>query len=147
LISAPTELPALPPVTLPSLTAPTPATGDASNTAIWELSGLDYYNLGSQAAKDDLYCAGVLRAEFDAIKADAHPDRMSILLRDGLALDEAGLAKLKAEKAIDNAGAGASLAWTDKAAKDHAAGALRIPVATCTQRAAALSDVVEQAGK
>ena len=27
LISAPTELPALPPVTLPSLTAPTPATG------------------------------------------------------------------------------------------------------------------------
>ena len=147
LISAPTELPALPPVTLPSLTAPTPATGDASNTAIWELSGLDYYNLGSQAAKDDLYCAGVLRAEFDAIKADAHPDRMSILLRDVLALDEAGLAKLKAEKAIDNAGAGASLAWTDKAAKDHAAGALRIPVATCTQRAAALSDVVEQAGK
>lgn len=146
-VSVPTEIPALPPVTMPSLTAPTSSAGDANDKAIWELSGVDYYDLGSQAAKDDLYCAGVLRAEFDAIKADAHPDRMSILLRDGLALDEAGLAKLKAEKAVDDAGAGASLAWADKASKDHAAGVLRIPVATCTQRAAALSDVVEQAGK
>lgn len=152
--TVPTEIPAFPPVTLPSMTAPTAPTsvlgtntGDTSGQAIWELSGIDYYNLGSQAAKDDLYCAGVLRAEFDAIKADAHPDKMSILLRDGLALDEAGIAKLKAEKAIAESGAGASLAWADKAANDHVAGALRIPVATCTQRAAALSGVVEEAGK
>jgi hypothetical protein len=144
-ISVPTDIPALPPVNLPSLTASTSATGKADEKAIWELSGVDYDNLGSQAAKDDLYCAGVLRAEFEAIKADAHPDRMSILLRDGQALDEAGIARLKSEKAIEDAGSGASVAWGDKAAKDHAADALRIPVAACTQRAAALSDIVEEA--
>lgn len=145
-ISTPAEIPALPPVTLPSVSAPG-ATPGSSGQAIWELSGIDYYNLGSQAARDDLYCAGVLGAEFEATKANAHPDRMSILIRDGLALDEAGLARLKAEKAIDDAGAGASLAWGDKAAKDYAANALRISVAACTQRAASLSDVVEDAGK
>ena len=88
----------------------------------------------------------MLRAEFEAIKADAHPDRISILLRDGQALDAAGIARLKSEKAIEDAGAGASVAWGDKAAKDHAANALRIPVAACTQRATALSDIVEAAG-
>ena len=144
-ISVPTDIPALPPVNLPSLTASTSATGKADEKAIWEVSGVDYDNLGSQAAKDDLYCAGVLRAEFEAIKADAHPDRMSILLRDGQALDEAGIARLKSEKAIEDAGSGVSVAWGDKAAKDHAADALRIPVAACTQRAAALSDIVEEA--
>jgi hypothetical protein len=148
-ISVPTEIPALPPVTLPSLTMPSTLgdTAAASDKAIWEMSGIDYYNLGSQAARDDLYCAGVLRAEFDAIKTDAHPDRMSILLRDGLALDEAGIARLKAEKAIDESGAGASLAWGDRAAKDYAANALRLSTTACTQRAAALSTVVEQAEK
>jgi len=153
-ISVPTEIPAFPPVTLPSMTIPTAPTsvlgtnsGDTNGRATWELSGIDYYNLGSQAAKDDLYCAGVLRAEFDAIKADAHPDKMSILIRDGQALDEAGIARLKAEKALKESGGGASLAWGDKAAKDHAANALRISVVACTQRAAALSDVVEAAGK
>ena len=145
-ISVPTEIPALPPVNLPSFTASTSATGGAGGKAISELSGVDYDNLGSQAAKDDLYCAGVLRAEFEAIKADAHPDRISILLRDGQALDAAGIARLKSEKAIEDAGAGASVAWGGKAAKDHAANALRIPVAACTQRATALSDIVEAAG-
>jgi hypothetical protein len=147
-LSAPTELPALPPAPLPSLATPAaPTSGvDSSGKAIWELSGIDYYALGSQAAKDDLYCAGVLNAEFDAIKADAHPDKISILIRDGRALDDAGIARLKSEKAIDTAGAGASLAWADKAAKDYAANALRISVADCTKRAAALSGVVEEAG-
>jgi len=144
--SVPTEIPALPPVTLPAFAAATSGTGGAGDKAISELSGVDYDNLGSQAAKDDLYCAGVLRAEFEAVKADAHPDRMSILLRDGQALDAAGIARLRSEKAIKDAGAGASVAWRDKAAKDHAANALRIPLAACTQRATALSDIVEAAG-
>lgn len=144
--SAPTEIPALPPVNLPAFTASRSTTGADGETAISELSGVDYDNLGSQAAKDDLYCAGVLRAEFEAIKADAHPDRISILLRDGQALDEAGIARLRSEKAIADAGAGASLAWGNKAAKDHAANALRIPVAACMQRATTLSDIVEAAG-
>lgn len=148
-LSAPTDLPALPPASLPSLSMPaTPTAGaDTSGKALWELSGIDYYALGSQAAKDDLYCAGVLGAEFEATKADAHPDRMSILIRDGRALDEAGLARLRAEKAVDNTGSGASLAWADKATKDYAANTLRISVADCTKRAAALSGVVEDAEK
>jgi hypothetical protein len=146
-ISAPTDLPALPPVTLPPLTTPTVTTGHPEgDKALWELSGIDYFTLGSQAARDDLYCAGVLSAEFEAIKAGGHPDRMSILIRDSRALDDAGLAKLKAENAIDNAGAGASLAWADRAARDYDANALRLSVADCTQRAAALADVTE-AGK
>lgn len=145
-VSVPAELPSFPPAALPSLSA-SATTPDASGAALWELSGIDYYNLGSQAAKDDLYCAGVLNAEFDAIKADAHPDKLSMLLRDSRALEESGLAKLKAEKAIDDAdGAGASLAWGDKAAKDYAADTLRISAAACTQRAAALADV-EEVGK
>lgn len=148
-LNAPASLPALPPASLPSLSMPaTPTAGaDTSGKAMWELSGIDYYSLGSQAAKDDLYCAGVLSAEFEATKADAHPDRMSILIRDGRALDEAGLARLRSENAIDNSGAGASLAWADKAAKDYAASTLRISVADCTKRAAALSDSVEEVGK
>jgi hypothetical protein len=146
-ISVPTELPSMPPVELPSLTMPTTTlNGDASEKALWELSGIDWYNTGSQAAKDDLYCAGVLGAEFEATKADLHPDKMSILIRDGQALDEAGIAKLQAEKAIDNSGAGAVLAWADKAAKDYAANTLRISVADCTRRAAALA-AVEETGK
>jgi len=144
---APVTLPSLPPVTLPLFTVPRSATSEASGKALWELSGVDYYNVGSQAAKDDLYCAGVLRAEFDAIKADAHPDKMSILIRDSQALDETGIARLRAENAIQESGAGASLAWGEKAAKDYAANAMRIPVAACTRRAAALSDVVEEAAK
>lgn len=142
------QMPDLPPVDLPSYTVPTaPAlNADSSGKAIWELSGVDYYSLGSQAAKDDLYCAGVLRAEFEAVKADVHPDKMSILIRDSQALDDAGLAKLKAENAVTDSGAGASLAWTDKAAKDYAAGALRISADDCTKRALALATVTE-AGK
>lgn len=122
--------------------------GGGSSGPLYEYEGApDYFNLGSQAAKDDLYCGGVLGAEFDAIKADAHPDAMSLLLRDSQALDDAGISKLKAEgHANDSNYAGFTLAYADKAGKDHAAKTLRIPVAECTRRAAALASV-QEAGK
>jgi hypothetical protein len=138
------EFPAMAPVEIPALTGPAaPALGDGTaggdDRPIWELSGIDHHALGSQAAKDDLYCGGVLSAEFDAIKATAHPDQMSMLLRDSQALDGAGVAKLKAEgHATDSTWAGFSLAWGDKALKDYQAGTLRLSVADCTARAAAL---------
>lgn len=137
------QIPDLPPVNLQSYTVPAEPTlsADGGDKAIWELSGIDYYSIGSQAAKDDLYCAGVLRAEFEAVKADVHPEKMSILIRDSQALDDAGLARLKAENAVTDNGAGASLAWTDKAAKDYAASALRISADDCTKRALALAIV------
>ena len=56
------------------------------------------------------------------------------------ALDRAGLDKLIAEGVTtENASAGYTLAYTDKASEDYAAGSLRIPVAGCTARAAALN--------
>jgi len=146
--SALLEAPDFPVATLPPVNIPTapdlardnPAVSSGSDRPIWELSGIDHYNLGSQAAKDDLYCAGVLSAEFDAIVATAHPDRSSLLLRDQQALETAGVAKLKAEgHASDQTWAGFTLAWADRAKKDHAAGALRLSVADCAARAAALA--------
>lgn len=141
----PIEFPDLPPVEAPSanITAPLSAldgstTGNTDNRAIWELSGIDYYSIGSQAAKDDLYCAGVISAEFEATKADVHPDKMSMMIRDMQALEEAGIAKLRAEGHIkDQFTAGYTLAWNDKAEKDYAAGAARISFADCTARATA----------
>lgn len=149
-ITVPTELPSLPPVEIPSLsiTAPTSVLGtgggDASGKAVWELSGIDYYSIGSQPAKDDLYCAGVLGAEFNALVADGNPNKMSMVLRDSQAIQAAGVAKLKAEgKADDNNLAGFTLAWADRAEKDYGATALRISVADCTKRAVASADVQE----
>lgn len=144
------KFPDMPPVEIPSLsiTAPTSVLGtgggDASGKAVWELSGIDYYSIGSQAAKDDLYCAGVLGAEFNALVAEGNPDKMSMVLRDSQAVEAAGVAKLKAEgKADDNNWAGFTLAWADKAEKDYGAKALRISVADCTKRAVASTDVQE----
>lgn len=89
---------------------------------------------GSQAAKDDLYCAGVISAEFDH-KKDQHPDEMSKQIAAMRALDEAGLAKLRAEQvATADNGAGFSLAFTAKANADYEAGKLRVPFAECMKR-------------
>jgi len=133
--------PSLPPVSIP--TAPDLAPGNTdmsgSDRPIWELSGIDYFNIGSQAARDDLYCAGVLNAEFNATVSTAHPDKSSLLLRDSQALEAAGVDKLKAEgHATDDTWAGFTLAWDDKAGKDHAGNALRLTAADCTARANAL---------
>jgi hypothetical protein len=98
----------------------------------------DYTAQGSQPAKDDLYCAGVISAEFDA-RDDQHPDEMSKQIAAMRTLDEAGLAKLRAEGvATENNGATYSLAFVAKAEADYAAKTLRIPFATCMERAAAL---------
>lgn len=136
----------LPPLdlTLPVPVAPldlnSPATGSPHDTPIWMMGDApNYFNLGSQAAKDDMYCSGVLSAEFHVRINDSHPDKASLLLRDHQALDRAGLDKLIAEGVTtEQASAGFSLAYDDKGEKDYAANALRIPVADCSARAAAL---------
>jgi hypothetical protein len=100
----------------------------------------DYLNLGSQAAKDDLYCGGVLSARFNAEISTAHPDAMSLLLRDSQALDTAGVEKLKAEGLATEANwAGFTLAYDAKTKVDYTAKTLRISPEACTQRAAALN--------
>lgn len=129
------------PTPVPPLDLNAPASGTPSDTPIWMTGDHpDYFNVGSQAAKDDMYCSGVLSAEFSVRINDSHPDKASLLLRDHEALDTAGLAKLVAEHVTtEQASAGFSLAYADKAKKDYDAGALRIPVAECTTRAAALN--------
>jgi hypothetical protein len=97
---------------------------------------VDHTAQGSQAARDDLYCAGVISTEFDARK-DQHPDEMSKQIAAMRALDEAGLAKLRSEGVAnkDN-GATFSLAHVDKAKVDHQAGKPRIAFDACMARAA-----------
>lgn len=145
-IEAPTLPLEFPRVDIPSVAPVAPlgalnSGGDPTDARkIYELSGIDHFAGGSQAAKDDLYCSGVLSAEFSERIKDSHPDKASILLRDNQALDRAGLDKLIAEGVTtEEASAGYTLAYADKAGEDYAAGKLRITVADCTARAAALN--------
>ncbi len=98
----------------------------------------DYLNVGSQAARDEMYCAGVISAEFEA-RTNQHPDDMSKQIAAQIALDDAGAARLIADglATTDNR-AGFTLAYGEKARADRAAGTLRIPFETCMARAAAL---------
>ncbi len=103
-----------------------------------------YLAIGSQAAKDDFYCSGVLGAEFDAKiavkfdpdKPETHPDAVVPLMDMQKKLDTAGVEKLKTEKLSDGGDwAFFTNAYGEKAEADYKAGALRIPVATCIERA------------
>jgi hypothetical protein len=96
---------------------------------------------GSRTARDDLYCAGVISAEFDHNK-DQHPDEMSKQIAAMRALDEAGLAKLRTERvATVEDGAGFSLAFTARANADYEVGKLRITFADCMKRSTTVPPV------
>ncbi|RYD91922.1 MAG: hypothetical protein EOP61_26640 [Sphingomonadales bacterium] len=99
----------------------------------------DYTILGSQEARDDLYCAGVASAEFDAKIKTEHPDKVAPLMDVQKKLDSAGIRKLRAE-GVSKEGDWAYFtnAFGEKAKADYAASALRIPVTTCVARAAPL---------
>jgi hypothetical protein len=121
-----------------TVTAPTSVLG-AGTPATPAEPEIDYTALGSQEAKDDLYCSGVLGAEFSVkIKTD-HPDKVAPLLDMQKKLDSAGIAKLRAEGVSKGEDwAYYTLAFGKKAEGDYAASALRIPVATCVERASKL---------
>ncbi len=125
-LSNPTPVPPL------DLSSPAPA-----GTGTFDYPGQpDYLNVGSQAARYDMYCAGVISAEFDA-NGTQHPDEMSKQIDAMRALDQAGLAKLVGEGvATEQNGAGFTLAYAARAKTDHAAKTLRIPFAACMTRAA-----------
>ncbi len=143
------RLAALPRVQVPTVDFPMP---DLQYTTPPELGGdalpalapssapaIDYTTLGSQTARDDLYCAGVLNAEFSVEVKAGTPDAAVALLNGAQALKGAGLARLKTEGAStgDN-WAFFTLAYDALAETDHGASKLRIPVADCAARAAAL---------
>lgn len=134
-----------------TVTPPSALNGDAAPGASASTPSIpgepDYLAIGSQAAKDDLYCSGVLGAEFDvriAVKFDpkkpeTDPDNIVPLMDMQKKLDTAGIAKLKAEGHTDGSNwANFTLPYGDKAEADYKANALRIPVATCVERASTL---------
>lgn len=123
-------------VTAPSSVLDSGATPTPSTPAAPEK---DYTILGSQDARDDLYCAGVVSAEFDTkIKTD-HPDKVVPLIEMQKSLDSAGIKKLRAE-GVSTGGDWAYFTngFSEKAHADYAKGATRIPVATCVERASKL---------
>jgi hypothetical protein len=97
--------------------------------------------VGSQDAKDDLYCSGIVFGEL--LKAPNVPDDEAQRRRDAYAaLAEHGRARLETEGAAKGAGAFAvGNAWADKARSDYKADAARIPFADCMTRAAGLKPV------
>jgi hypothetical protein len=99
----------------------------------------DYTAMGSQEAKDDLYCSGVLGAEFDRKIKTEHPDKVVGLMAMQKSLDTAGIARLRTEGISKGEDwAFFTLAYDAKGEADYATGALRIPVATCIERASKL---------
>lgn len=123
-------------------TAP-PALGSDSLPALSTPSApaIDYTALGSQAARDDLYCGSVLAMEFD-VKVedpDTGPDAAVKLLNQSQALKGAGLARLKAEGAsTGDDWAFFTSVYDDLAQSEHGLKPYRIPAATCATRADAL---------
>ncbi|MEZ6029850.1 MAG: hypothetical protein R3C46_08865 [Hyphomonadaceae bacterium] len=143
------RLAALPRLTTPSVEIPMPdlqytpppaLTGDTpSLSATPATPKKDYLVLGSQDARDDLYCDGGLNAEFDDVVETAHPDDAAALLNGAQRLRGAGLAKLKAEGASEGEDwAFFTSAYAEQTQADYAAGKLRLSVATCKARANAL---------
>lgn len=125
----PPTAPQMPDINLPTAgAAPVPAEPEA-----------DYFSPGSQAAKDDLYCAGILRAHFNPVlKADG-VNAASEILELSRSLAGSGITRLRSE------GLAADLEWVyfdnahgDKAEADYAASTPRISAADCTTRGRAL---------
>jgi hypothetical protein len=94
--------------------------------------------IGSQEAKDDLYCSGVVFAK--QTEATGTPPEQAERERNAYAaLAEGGRAKLIAEAIVKEDGAiAAGNAWAAKAREDFRAGSPRLSFEACMARAAAL---------
>ena len=97
--------------------------------------------VGSQEAKDDLYCSGVI---FDKYRAGEplSPTQEAVRMKNealGMAIANAGADKLMDEGAARVTQLGAvSDAYADKTAKDIKAGKPRLSIETCMAKAKAL---------
>lgn len=94
--------------------------------------------VGSQEAKDDLYCSGVVFAK--QLDATSTPAEQAERERNAYsALAESGRRKLVSEGAATADGAVATgNAWAERAREDYKAGAPRLSFDACMARAAAL---------
>jgi hypothetical protein len=98
--------------------------------------------VGSQDAKDDLYCAGVIYAANPSPPSALNPTDEAVLRKAqalGIILGESGINKLVVQKAAHAThGALIADAYAIQAARDLAAGKPRISLDDCNARAKAL---------
>ena len=98
--------------------------------------------VGSQDAKDDLYCAGLIFAANPSPDGALNPTDEAVLRKAqalGIVLAESGINKLVDQKAAHAThGAIIAEAYTDQGAKDLAAKKPRIPLEKCYDRAKAM---------
>jgi hypothetical protein len=144
-ITAPQGPVEIPMPDLPTIPAPVPpvlALDDPGAAAIVPLppeDKPDYAAMGSQAAKDDLYCGGILRAHFSPVLKSGGVDKAGEILELSRLLAGAGVEKLRAD------GLALGIDWVSfdnahdaKASADYAAGAPRLSIAACEARGKAL---------
>jgi hypothetical protein len=94
--------------------------------------------VGSQEARDMLYCSGVISAE-DKARPNAPMEESLPRLTAALALANAGRAKLEAEGATQGfVTITVDTAWGEKASEDYKAGKLAISLKACMKMAKAL---------
>ncbi|MFT3722640.1 MAG: hypothetical protein QM773_03550 [Hyphomonadaceae bacterium] len=119
----------------------TPAPPAAEAPAIPPLPA-DPLAVGSQEAKDDMYCSALIYAENPDVSDALAPVDEAVLRKAqtlGFVIGEAGINKLVAEKAIHATHARAlSDAYSDQVVKDMKAKKLRISLDACNKRAAAV---------
>lgn len=119
----------------------TPAPPAADASAI-PPAPADPLAVGSQEAKDDMYCSALIYAENPDVSDALAPVDEAVLRKAqalGFVIGEAGINKLVAEKAIHATHARAVAdAYADRVAKDMQAKTLRITLDACNKRAAAV---------
>ena len=102
----------------------------------------DLLAVGSQEARDDLYCSAVIYAENPDLSDALAPVDEALLRKAqalGFIIGEAGINKMVEAKAIHATQARAlSEAYAGQVEKDMRAKTLRIPLAACNTRAAAV---------
>ena len=123
-------------VRLSDLPAPS---GPAPQRPPMELStstSVDTLTVGSDTAKDDLYCSGVIFAVHRSNPEDELSEEAQARRNAVIALAEAGVTRLKIDGAATDATAASFAdAHSEKAAEDFAAGKTRISFEECMARA------------
>jgi hypothetical protein len=130
------DIPTIAPVPLPApltpMDGPAPAPPSTPEPAVMPA---DPFAVGSQDAKDDLYCAGVMTAANKAETSKPGVKDKQIYLSEAIGLDSAGGVLLIKENNISfEVGQIIAKAWSDKAQADYAAGAPRLSKESCMAR-------------
>ena len=126
----------------PGAGAPPQAVAGAAAPATLPTALSNPLEIGSQGAKDDLYCSGVIFDRYGPTSDALSPTEEAIRMRNesmGMIIAQHGADKLMAEGVARVTQLGEiSDAYGDKTAKDIRAGKPRIALETCMKRAEAL---------